>query len=86
MLNQIINSCNLREIYMSGGKYTWSNNQVNPTMEKLDRMLINSKWELEFPLSSVRKIPRYMSDHNPLIFDSEHVTLNKTKQLRFETA
>jgi len=33
---------------------------------KLDRVLISSSWEVEFPLCNLRKIPRYMSDHNPL--------------------
>jgi hypothetical protein len=45
---------------MSGGKYTWSNNQVEPTLEKLDRILVNNKWDARFPLSTVRKILRFV--------------------------
>ena len=65
--NLIINSYELRELHLSGGKFTWSNNRLDPTLEKLDRVLVSSSWESEFPLCNLRKIPRYMSDHNPLI-------------------
>jgi exonuclease III len=67
VFNLIINSYELRELTLSGGKFTWSNNRNNPTLEKLDRVLLSSSWEIEFPLCNLRKIPRYMSDHNPLI-------------------
>ena len=67
VFNLIINSYELRELPLAGGKFTWSNNRSNPTLEKLDRVLISSSWEVEFPLCNLRKIPRYMSDHNPLI-------------------
>jgi endonuclease/exonuclease/phosphatase family metal-dependent hydrolase len=67
VFNLIINAYELRELPLAGGKFTWSNNRKNPTLEKLDRVLISSSWEAEFPLYNLRKIPRYMSDHNPLI-------------------
>jgi hypothetical protein len=40
VFNLIINSYELREVVMQGGKFTWSN-RVNPTLEKLDRVLIS---------------------------------------------
>jgi hypothetical protein len=30
---------------MSGGKYTWANSLPNPTYEKLDIILMATKWE-----------------------------------------
>jgi hypothetical protein len=42
VFNLVINSYDLRELNLSGGKYTWSNNGKNPTLEKLDRVLISS--------------------------------------------
>jgi hypothetical protein len=85
LFNWIINSYELREIDMSGGKYTWSNNQVDPTLEKLDRILVNNKWDARFPLSTVRKIPRFVSDHNPLVLDTEFDQVQKVKTFCFET-
>lgn len=70
VFNQIINSYELRELPLSGGKFTWSNNRENPTLEKLDRILISSSWENEFPLCNLRKIPRYMSGSQS--FDCEN--------------
>lgn len=52
---------------MFGGLYTWTNNQDPPTLEKLDRILVSKDWEDIFPHAMVRKLPREISDHNPLI-------------------
>jgi hypothetical protein len=43
MFNWIINSYELRGIALDGEKYTWSNNHIDPTLEKLDRILMNDK-------------------------------------------
>jgi endonuclease/exonuclease/phosphatase family metal-dependent hydrolase len=86
LFNWIINSYELREIEMSGEKYTWSNNQAEPTLEKLDRILVNNKWDASFPLSTVRKIPRFVSDHNPLVLDTENEQVQKVKTFCFETS
>jgi hypothetical protein len=50
MFNWIINSYGLREITLNGGKFTWSNNHADPTLEKLDRVPVNDKWEAVSPL------------------------------------
>jgi exonuclease III len=65
--NSLIHFYELREIIMSGGLYTWSNNQENPTLKKLDRILISKEWEDNFPNALVKKLPREVSDHNPLV-------------------
>ena len=59
MFNLIINSYALRDLTLNGGLYTWSNNHEDPTLEKLDRCLMSENWESLFPLSNLRKIPRY---------------------------
>lgn len=69
LFNAIINTLRLREIYMAGGIYTWTNNQVVPILDKLDRILMSPTWEDLFPLVCVRKLLRELSDHNPLIMD-----------------
>jgi endonuclease/exonuclease/phosphatase family metal-dependent hydrolase len=55
---------------MNGGLYTWSNNQDPPVLEKLDRILVSKSWEDLFPHALVRKLPREVSNHNPLIVTS----------------
>lgn len=87
MLNAIINTHELREIVMSGGQFTWSNNHVIPTLEKLDRILVSSDWEDLFPLMTVRKLVRELSDHNPLIIDTmEQAEPKRKKEFRFDVS
>jgi hypothetical protein len=40
LFNCVIDGLNLRELEMSGRRYTWVNSLPNPTYEKLDRILI----------------------------------------------
>ena len=82
MFNLIINSYALREVTLNGGLYTWSNNQENPTLEKLDRFLMNESWETLFPLTNLRKILRQLSDHNPLMLCIDQDKIKK-KRLQF---
>lgn len=70
IFNSLIQFYELREIIMSGGMFTWSNNQEQPTLEKLDRILVTKEWEDIFPQSMVKKLPREISDHNPLIIST----------------
>lgn len=69
VFNSIIHMLDLREIFMSGGMFTWINNHDNTTLEKLDKVLMSSSWEDLFPLVFVSKFVRDLSDHNPLILD-----------------
>jgi hypothetical protein len=36
-------------------------------MRKLDRVLVNEKWNLKFPLLEARFLPSGMSDHSPMV-------------------
>jgi exonuclease III len=83
IFNSIVNSCALREIHMAGGQFTWSNNHVDPTLEKLDRFLMSSSWEDLFPLVTIHKLVREISDHSPLILDTLDIG-EKNRDFRFE--
>jgi exonuclease III len=82
--NALINFHELRELEMSGGLFAWSNNQDNPTSEKLDRILIFKSWEDVFPNTLVKKLPREVSDHNPLILFSEICSAQRHIEFKFE--
>jgi hypothetical protein len=84
MFNSIINICEMREIDMSGGQFTWSNNQAVPTLEKLDRFIVSREWELLFPLTTVHKLTREVSDHSPIILDTMEGKENQRREFRFE--
>lgn len=70
LFNSVIHFYELREIIMTGGMFTWSNNQDFPVLEKLNRILVTKEWEDIFPQAMVKKLPGEISDHNPLILSS----------------
>jgi hypothetical protein len=56
MFNYIINTCELRELELSGGQFTWSNNHAVPTLEKLDRFLVSKEWEVLFSFDNSSQV------------------------------
>ena len=70
LFNTLIHFHGLRELMMTGGLYTWYNNQECPILEKLDRILVSKEWEDIFPYAIVKRLPREISDHKPLIISA----------------
>jgi endonuclease/exonuclease/phosphatase family metal-dependent hydrolase len=68
----------------SNRKYTWSNNQMNPILAKLDRIFVSTEWELAFPLARVAALPKGISDHTPLLLDAGANCSFGKKKFRFE--
>ncbi len=64
---QTVSSLGLLDIPLSGRSFTWSNGRPNPTLERLDRVFVTRDWQLLFPRSSLRALPRPTSDHSPLL-------------------
>lgn len=81
VFNSLIHFYELRELAMNGGIFTWSNNQENPILEKLDRVLVT---EDIFPQAFVKKIPREISDHNPLIVSTGQKVCLPFIQFKFD--
>ena len=79
MFNTIIESLDLREIELSGRKFTWANALPNPTFEKLDRVLASVEWEQKFPFVTVQALSRGISDHTPLLLDSGGLPTRATR-------
>jgi endonuclease/exonuclease/phosphatase family metal-dependent hydrolase len=69
-----IDDLGLTEIKLNGRRFTWSNEQQNPTMTRIDRLLCTPEWELLFPACFLHSLPSLMSDHTPLLLlgDLEH--------------
>jgi hypothetical protein len=53
-------------------------------MEKLNRIPMNSNWENIFGLTTVHKISRDVSDHNPIFLDTMENREQKNRTFRFE--
>jgi hypothetical protein len=54
---------------LAGGTCTWSNNQENPSWSRLDRFLVSPNWEVKFPGSIQKRLPRLCSDHFSILLD-----------------
>jgi exonuclease III len=62
-----IDELGLKEISLNGRRFTWTNEQANPTMTRIDRLLCTPEWELLFPSCFLHSLPSLMSDHTPLL-------------------
>ncbi|XP_020405790.1 uncharacterized protein [Zea mays] len=63
----LINDLGLKEIPLLGRKFTWSNQQDNPVLVKLDRVFCTVDWELTFPRVLLHSAASLDSDHCPLL-------------------
>jgi len=71
LFNAVIDSFDLREIELTGQQFTWANSLTDPTYEKLDRVLVTTEWELKYPLVTVHALDRGVSDHTPLLLETD---------------
>ncbi|XP_073363170.1 uncharacterized protein [Aegilops tauschii subsp. strangulata] len=59
----------LRDLYMHGRRYTWSNERDAPTLVRNDRILCTSGWEIAHPHCLLRCLSSTAFDHCPLLVD-----------------
>ena len=58
----------LKEMYMHGRRYTWSNERDAPTLTKIDRVLTTVDWELDNAEYLLQALSMGVSDHAPLLY------------------
>jgi hypothetical protein len=84
LFNDWIHNFGLLELKNSSRSYTWSNNQEQPIMAALDKLICNTKFEHSFPLAFVTARARVGSDHVPLILNFGVQEAKKPSLFRFE--
>uniref|UniRef100_A0A453BHH0 Endonuclease/exonuclease/phosphatase domain-containing protein n=1 Tax=Aegilops tauschii subsp. strangulata TaxID=200361 RepID=A0A453BHH0_AEGTS len=72
---RLISDLALKEVYLNGRRYTWSNEQ-SPTLVHLDRVLCTSDWEEAHAACSLRCLASVISVHSPLFLDYAPVRLH----------
>ena len=67
-------------------QYTWANSLPEPTYEKLDRVLMDSDWEVKYPMASVRVLERIeaLSDHASILLTTGTPNPHCKRQFKFE--
>ncbi|KAM7262011.1 hypothetical protein ACFE04_021088 [Oxalis oulophora] len=73
---EVLEVCGLKEIQSMGPWFTWKNNRRggNEIFEKLDRVLANDKWDAMFPDAGVSVLTASISDHLPLMLNTQKLT------------
>ncbi|RVW26228.1 Transposon TX1 uncharacterized 149 kDa protein [Vitis vinifera] len=66
-----IRECELHDPPLRNAYFTWSNMQESPVCKRLDRFLYSNEWELSFPQSLQEVLPRWTSDHWPIVLDNQ---------------
>jgi hypothetical protein len=84
LFNEWIDRWGLMEIKDPSRAFTWSNNQVNPIMAILDRVLISVNWFNKYPMAKVTTLPKGVSDHNPILLNFGDMARCKNHLFRFE--
>ena len=80
LFNDWVNKWALIEFKLSNRSFTWSNNQNFPVMATLDRVFATNC----FPLTSIKTLPKPISDHTPILLDSRSNHVVPPKVFRFE--
>ena len=80
---EIVNEMGLRDLPLQGGPYTWSGGRNGRSMSRLDRFLVSSDWECQFSNVVQKCLPRPISDHFPILLDSDGVRTGPSP-FRFE--
>ena len=78
-----INDLALKEVYLNGRRFTWSNEQSPPTLVHLDRVLCTSEWEDYHGECHLRCLASVVSDHCPLLLDCSPMPVAH-RRFRFE--
>ena len=71
--SEILNDLELRDLPLQEGPYTWSGGLNGSARSRLDRFLVNANWESHCNKVTQRRLPRPVSDHFPILLDSDEV-------------
>ena len=81
--SDFIDSCNLIDPPLEGGRFTWSSHEEVPVMSRIDRFLFTSDWEDHFQGMHRVLLPKITSDHFPILLQGKDVVSVK-RPFKFE--
>lgn len=74
----------LKELYLHGHRFRWSNEWESPTLTKIDRVFVSVDWEMEHPDCFLQALSTAYSDHCTLhLALSEHIQPSAASGSRF---
>lgn len=67
LFRRFVNRHSLTDLPLAGGRFTWTNSQHPPLIERLDRFLMSADWETHCPNLVQFKLKRPIYDHSPIM-------------------
>ena len=83
LFNEAINSLGLVDLPLKGRRFTWSNMQRFPLLERLDWFFTSISWTISYPNSYVTPLSMETSDHVPCVI-SISTKIPRKSIFRFE--
>lgn len=83
LFNNAISALGLVVIPLHGRKFTWTNKQQPPLLERLDWFFSSQSWTSRYPLTIARSLVLETSDHWPCVIEIK-TSIPKGKVFRFE--
>jgi exonuclease III len=76
----LLRRADLIDLGFSGPAYTWTNSQFTsrPIFQRLDKAIVNSKWQARYPKVHVKHLPMIYSDHTPILLRTTPQTRTTT--------
>ena len=73
LFKEYLDKCNMMDIGFAGPRYTWTNRREIQTLiqERIDKFFVNPQWCLLYPDAKVTHLPRYHSDHCPILLEMQ---------------
>lgn len=83
LFNEAISALRLVELPLNGRKFTWTNKQPEPLLERLDRFFTSNSWTLSYPSTMASTLNMETSDHTPCVV-TFNTDIPKGRIFRFE--
>jgi hypothetical protein len=83
LFNAAISNLRLEELKLIENKFTWTNKQTSPLLERLDWFFASVSWMVNYPGSAVSRLSRDVLDHSPCLV-SVTTYISKVKIFRFK--
>ena len=80
---EFIEELSLIDLPLEGGSYTWLSSSDQPSISRIDRVLVSHDWEDHYPDVTQWALPCPISDHFPILVEAGGILRGKCP-FRFE--